>query len=274
MLNTLKTIIVLIAFSLICGNALSQEVPPKHPPLLPGMKYDTIRRMDPDNWEYIQVKMPGGNFPENVLISEGSYHNGKLEGTWIDYWETGMPRTIDFYMNDKKSGISIENDPTGSIIRTINYRNGLLEGPTKVYEPHTGVIGEETYYSEGLKHGRHTKWYPNRSLEEEGNYIHGVLNGLAVWYYDDGKKSVEYTYHNGKLEGSATVYYRDGFTSETGEYKDGAQSGHWKEFHENGNLKEEGEYLNGEKDGTWIEYDILGKTGRPIKYKNGKVIKK
>lgn len=273
MFRVLKTLITATAVILISEDAIAQFERPAHPPLPPGMKYDTIRRMDANNWEFVQVKMPG-KMSNGEVLAEGNMHNGVIEGAWIDYWETQSIHSITYYTNGKKNGIAIYADPAGSIEKTESYRDDMLEGPTRVYTPHTGMMIEETYYSQGKKHGKHTKWYPSRSLQEEGNYINGGLEGIARWYYDDGKKSVEYTYHNGSLEGNATVYYKNEMASDMGPYENNVQSGHWKEFYENGNLKEEGEYVKGEKEGVWKQYDEQGKFVQNVKYKKGELQKK
>jgi len=275
MFKVLKPLIAAALIILVCEDASAQYEKPARPPLPPGMKYDTMRRKDANNWEFIQVRMPGmSNMPNKQLLSEGTLHNGVLEGGWVEYWETGSPRLVTYYTNGKKNGICITGDPTGSLEQMESYRDDKLEGPSRLYIPHTGMLLEETYYSEGLKHGQHTKWYQDHTLQEQANYVNGKLEGAAIWNYDDGKKSVEYNYHNGMLDGSAAVYFRSGMASEMGQYVNNMQSGHWKEFQQNGNLKEEGEYVNGEKDGIWKEYDEQGNFVKNIKYKKGVLQKK
>lgn len=277
MLSMFKTLATAVAVVFVCQDAMAQYDMPPRPPLPPGMTYDTIRRKDADNWEFVQVKMPGKMVDRNSnegVIAEGSFHNGLLDGTWMDYWDNQTLHQITYYSKGKKNGVSVSFDPVGSLMKTESYSNDMLEGPTRLYAPHTGLIIEETYYSQGKKHGRHIKWYPSRTIQEEGNYVNGVLDGTATWYYDDGKKSVVYTYHNGALNGTATVYYKNDMVSDMGEYVNDMQSGHWKEFHENGNLKEEGEYVKGQKEGIWKQYDIQGQFITTVKYKKGELQKK
>lgn len=261
----LKGILFFSAVLFATRSDAQEDLPPTRP-LPPGMHFDTLSRRDADNWEFVQLLYPD----DHKVAAEGSYHNGALQGGWIEYWENGMPRSITQYDNGKKNGLYLVLDMQGSINKMENYRNDLLEGPSRTYMMHVGIPAEETYYSKGVKHGKHTKWYPSRSVSEEDNYVNGTLEGTATWYYENGEKSVEYTYHNGKLNGSATTYFQNGRVSDMGMYKDNVQSGTWKEFYENGNLKGEGQYNeDGDKEGPWKVYDENGKYLKTVRYHNG-----
>jgi antitoxin component YwqK of YwqJK toxin-antitoxin module len=268
MKKLLKTTIALFTVLISTNSLLAQF--PQRPPLPAGMKYDTIRQRSSDDWEFIQVRMPkemSVNNPNGQqIVAEGNMHHGVIEGVWINYWETGSIEDATSYYNGKKNGMRVEFDPSGSLTTTSNYKDDLLDGPSRTYPPHISNPADETYYSQGVKHGIHIKWYPNRNIQEKATYVNGKLDGLATWYYDNGEKSVEYTYHMGVLDGPAAVYFNTGKVSDMGEYKDNKQSGIWKEFYENGILKGEGEYDDaGEKTGMWKEYSI---DGRPLGTKN------
>jgi len=259
--------IALICVSLFANNANAQMAGfPVRQQLPPGKSYDTIRRKDANNWEFIQVKNP----EIKTLVSEGTMKNGVKEGTWVEYWETGFPMNITNYYNGKKVGISTDMLPTGNLVQITSYSNDEKEGPERIYAPMGGGnMLEETYYSDGVKNGMHTKWFPNRTKQEEDTYVNGKLEGHAVWYYENGEKAVEYSYKDGDLDGDAATYFQNGKVSDMGRYKRNVQVGTWKQFDENGGLKAEGEYdKDGEKEGEWKEYGLDGKY-KLVKYHNG-----
>ncbi len=60
--------------------------------------YDTLRRKDKNGWEFLQIK------DGKTVMQEGHVHNGKIEGIWILFWDSGFPRTISSYVNGLKDG--------------------------------------------------------------------------------------------------------------------------------------------------------------------------
>jgi len=226
---------------------------------------DTLRRKDPDGWEFIQVKRGA-----NITIAEGYRHNGVDEGAWITYWDNGYPRSIYTYRKGKRNGVHTEINQQGYTELVENYKDDLLEGPQRRYQLGTSFITEEIYYSEGKKHGRLNKRYSNGNPQEEANYNMDKRDGKTIWYYDSGEKAAEYNYRDGNIDGEVSAYYKNGKVSEYGLYKDNQQTGDWKEFWENGNLKAEGKYVNGEKSGSWKEYNEQGKFVKTVRYDKGK----
>lgn len=225
---------------------------------------DTLRRKDVGNWEFLQVR----NGP--VVLSEGYRHNGIAEGTWITYWPSGYPMEVTNFRNGKRNGINMQVNGQGYTELVENYKDDLLDGPQRKYQIGTSFISEETYYSDGKKHGAYSKRYNSGKPQEEATFNMGMRDGKTTWYYETGEKAAEYNYNKGQIEGEVSTYYKNGKVSEFGAYKNNAQWGNWKEFYENGNIKAEGKYEHGEKEGNWKEYDEKGKMNI-VKYKNGEV---
>lgn len=224
---------------------------------------DTLRRKDADNWEFLQVRKG------KVLLSEGYQHNGVPEGTWVTYHDSGYPLEITNYRHGKRNGVHVEVNAQGYTELVENYKDDLPDGPRRVYQIGSSFINEESYYSDGKKHGSYYKRYTGGKTQEEANYNMDKRDGKTTWYYETGEKAAEYNYRNGFIDGEVASYYKNGKVSEYGIYKNNEQTGSWKEFYENGNIKAEGNYEHGQKEGAWKEYDEQGKTARTVKYKNG-----
>lgn len=228
---------------------------------------DTIKRKDPGGWIFMQIKKDG------VVWMEGNMHNNIKEGVWTMFWTTGYPQTMTTYVNGKKDGLEMRLIEEGSLDYIQYYKNDLLEGPRRTFHIR-GPKYEETYYSEGKKNGKYTKWYKTAVKQEEGGYANDLRDGKTTWYSQDGKKSVEYEYEKGEMEGLSTAYYSNGKISEQGNYVKSEKSGTWKEFYENGNPKAEGKYEHNEKEGSWKQYDDKGKLTGTIRYSKGEEVKK
>lgn len=225
--------------------------------------FDTLRRKDPGNREFIQVRK-GAN-----IHAEGYVENGLTEGVWTQYWENGYPISMITFRKGKMDGLKVNYNAQGMIEVMENYRDDLLEGPKRAYRSGTQFLSEEIYFIEGKMHGSYHKRYPSGKPQETSNYNMGLRDGKATWYYENGEKAVEYQYRNGKIQGEAATYHANGRVNEVGLYKDNEQTGYWKEFYENGQMKAEGVYENGKKHGPWKEYDENGALLRTVKYNKG-----
>ena len=227
---------------------------------------ETVRRKDPDNWEFVQMRQG------NVVISEGNMHDGIQEGAWTYFWENGLPHHVITYKRGVKDGTCFDITRVGQIEVVENYRNGKLEGPRRVFAG-GGKLLDETYYAEGKKSGVSIKNYADGvQKQEEGMFQNDVRDGKTTWYYPNGQKAADYSYSNGLLDGDVALYHDNGRVSEFGLYQMNNQTGIWKEYYPDGTPKAEGNYKNGEKDGTWKEWDEAGKE-RSSTYRKGKEMK-
>ncbi len=231
-----------------------------------AQRNDTLRRKDANGWEFIQVR------DYNVVTTEGHLHNGIAEGVWNEYFPTTVPSKLTTYLHGIKDGEEITVNGAGMIVSVAHYKDGKLEGPKRVYNTENGMgLLEETYYSEGKKHGGYTMWYKNGRKQETGVYANDVRQGKSIWYFDNGAMAAEYNYRDGKIDGDVVTYYPNGKASASGQYKEDVQTGPWKEYYENGNLKTEGNYVDGEKDGIWKNYDENGNFTKNSKYVKGEL---
>lgn len=224
---------------------------------------DTLRRRDPNGWDFIQVVR------NKTVITEGSMRGGVREGVWTEYWETKLPHTVTTYHNGQKDGLFMDIRKNGAVELLQYFRNDKLDGPSRRYNP-GAKIAEESYYSDGIRSGAYTKWYANGNVQEVSNYNNDVRDGKTSYFLENGAKVADYSYNRGKLEGDVTLYGENGKVSEFGNYTGDVQTGMWKEYYANGTIRAEGRYIAGEKDGVWKQYDESGKVLKPVTFKKGK----
>jgi antitoxin component YwqK of YwqJK toxin-antitoxin module len=167
-----------------------------------------------------------------LLKFTGFYTNDQKTGFWqtIKIKEK-VTELIEFktYVNDEKNGAFKEVSKDSIIFGT--YKNGILDGPYKVYRSLTalllgGLHGDTTNcplvatgsYSEGLKNG-YWKYYSwTKGLIKEGRYYNDLETGEWKYYFenfvDEKSKPLPYSgklflienYENGKKSGKETRY--------------------------------------------------------------------
>lgn len=235
-------------------------------PLLSIAQQDTIRRADGGGRIFMQINSDG------ILAEEGYTQNGLIDGIWTTYQPWGYPKSITSYKNGKKNGMRIETNGMGGVAMLENYKDDLLEGPTRIYSREAREM-EVIFYSKGKRHGMYKKNYEDGKPQELANYNYDKRDGKSIWYGPSGHPAVQYEFRNDVKEGESAIYFGDGTVKEQGSYSNDLQTGLWKEFYENGNLKAEGKYEKGEKTGEWKEYDEAGKYLKTVKYKQGKTRK-
>ena len=149
----------------------------------------------------------------NILLCEGEYLNGEL------------------------NGIKRQFNYNGKLEFEGEYKNGKLNGKVKLYN-FDGKIkfdGEYLY-----NHKRKGKEYINGILEYEGEFLFDKKwNGKG---YDE-KGNITYELINGN--GKVKEYNANGKLKFEGEYLNGKRNGKAKEYNLNGHLVFEREYLDG-----------------------------
>ena len=105
----------------------------------------------------------------------GSFKNGKKEGSWFNYHDNGQ------------------------LWGKGNFKNGFQNGYWEGYW-FNGQISFKGNYKNGNKEGFWIKYYKTGQLESEGEYIDNKIEGYFIEYRFDGIVLKEYTgtYKNGK----------------------------------------------------------------------------
>lgn len=99
----------------------------------------------------------------------GATINGKKEGLWINYDDSGWLSSHDTYINDSLTGETIGYFESGAILSKGSLKNGQREGEWIIY-------------------------YDVNKPKSKGNYKNGYRVGIWEYYTEDGRldKKVEY----------------------------------------------------------------------------------
>ena len=112
----------------------------------------------------------------------------------------------------------------------------------------TGVLTEESKYTDGKLDGERKIYTDEGVLDVTEQYTMDVLNGVFKTYHPNGKTKLEGTYTDNVLAGIVKGYYPTGELMEEVTFEDNMEQGPFKEYHTNGQVKWEGTYRNGDKE--------------------------
>jgi len=136
----------------------------------------------------------------------------------------------DIYVLEKKahkkedsilvSGIVVNHFDTGELKQIKTYKNGILNGPRKVFRKN-GELQQEGNYNNGKIDGYRRAWNENGILIAERLYENGVAIGSEKKWYDNGNLKSEVSYENGKINGKAIKYNEEGEIIEEKNYANG-----------------------------------------------------
>jgi len=126
------------------------------------------------------------------------------------------------------------------------------------------------------KDGKHTKYYENEQIEEEGYYKDGEMDGKWTYYNEDGEKHSEINYKNGIKDGLFIIWTDNGIIfREEYLYKDDERNGLYTNWIIGGTSDWKhivGNYKDDKKDGEWIHYRLEGEKFIEQYFKNGELV--
>ena len=179
-------------------------------------EYDNGTRTGP--WKFYH--------PNGKTEQTGKYNKeGKPEGTWRWYYDSGQLLREESYYRGKKDGMSEEYDAEGNLIekgeyfegledgvwfqligdfyQRGSYRDGLRTGDWVAYQLQKGDNGTDSLaifkgrFLEDLPDGKHTYYWDNGKVRDEGSYVIGKKEGNWIKYNYDGTLFLIISYMNG-----------------------------------------------------------------------------
>lgn len=104
-------------------------------------------------------------------------------------------------INGKKNGLYAEYTPNGDTIELREYKDGLLDGITKLFTT-SGTPIVESRYTTGKLNGVHKSWYPGeKQLHCVARYTDNKLDGPYITFYPNGQPNIMVYYINGVRTG-------------------------------------------------------------------------
>ncbi|MFH1159366.1 MAG: hypothetical protein V1733_00250 [bacterium] len=153
--------------------------------------------------------------PNGKMEQTGVYNKqGKPEGTWKWYHDNGQLQREEIYYHGEKDGLSEEFDENGTLIEQGEYLNGLEDGP---WIQRIGDFYQRGSYRDGLRTGM---WVSYQLIDGEtgtdsllifqGAFIDDLPDGKHTYYWENGKVRDEGIFVMGKKEGNWSKYNYDG----------------------------------------------------------------
>lgn len=140
---------------------------------------------------------------------EGSYANGKLEGKWVSYFDSGKVERESTYVNGVLDGEVREYYPDGKPKEQGVVKNGLRVGTWTMFHE-GGTKWKETAYSDNSNTQRWTVWSESGIKTNEGVFVNGLKHGPFAEYYPNGQKVWQGTYVEGKKQGKWQAWDESG----------------------------------------------------------------
>jgi len=112
-------------------------------------------------------------------------------------WDNGQIKALGQINDGKEEGLWTEWYESGNKLTEVNYKDGKMEGVgTLWYE--NGKKQTESNYKNGKHNGLWKHWFENGQKKGEGNFKDGKPNGLATLWYENGQKQRETNFKNGE----------------------------------------------------------------------------
>ncbi|MBU2938564.1 hypothetical protein KO494_03330 [Lacinutrix sp. C3R15] len=112
----------------------------------------------------------------NTLKEKTGFYNGKKEGVYRVWYETGVLKLQSFY------------------------NQNVLQGSYKAYW-NNGNLASESNYVNGKKQGVERKWFYSGKLSKKRNLLNDKEDGLQQAWLENGKLYVNYEAKNGRIFG-------------------------------------------------------------------------
>jgi len=236
------------------------------------------------------------DYNDNYLVNRERINRrdeqGRKQGTFREYYESGRIKREVNYLDDQMHGYYREFNGNSELVMAMRYERG------KIIEEIDEDIRElldmkNTYdkqgrlifsggYKDGVPVGIH-RYYDTTGVvvnahlyNEKGEKIsEGIIDeqgrrmGEWIDFYTTGEVRAKGTYVNNQRSGLWTFYYRSGSIEQKGRFERGRFQGAWTWYYPNGNVWREERYMNGREDGEFVEYDQSGDILARGQYING-----
>lgn len=205
------------------------------------------------------------------VIGEGIVDaEGRRQGPWKEYYETGELRSEGGYKDGAREGDWVFYYQNGKEEQRGTYHKGKADGTWKWTYPNGQTWREEVFY-DGLEEGLAIEYSDSGKVVAQGNYLSGEREG--EWLIDLGDEREEGTYVAGQRNGVWKHYFPNGKLKFEGKFEQGVENGKHTYFYEKGQIKEVGSYKFGQKEGDWVRYNEEGIQVGIHTYKLGELLK-
>jgi len=245
------------------------------------IRWEAIQFMDNGDAYYKEQPYTGGAYalfpsknPNSTeapkIAKEGEFLNGKLHGEYKVYNPKGQFISRENYSNGKKDGLFYYYYETGALevkgVMKMEVLHGIVEG---FYA--SGPKYYVNVYADGLRDGKCVSYFENGQLENEAEYKNGTPVGVHYGYFPDGTVRYMKSFNaEGQLHGPNYVFHRTGCEALEEYYKNGKLDSVQRAWDAlSCQLIRTGNYKLGDKDGIFAEFNMFGDTLKMESYKIG-----
>ncbi len=211
-------------------------------------------------------------FHNGSKMSEGIVDdNGKKQGLWKEFYESGLLRAKGHYQNSLPVGAWNYYYEDGSVEITGAYsKKGKKDGPWWWYYANGEVLSYEEYDQGDLNGDFYSLSITGDTLVR-GRFESGYEVGK--WYWMNDSTRIEGKYEDGKRTGTWKTFYPNGKLKIEEHYADDMLNGKVIYYWENGSRMAEYIYINDLLDGNAYRYDENGTPTSITTYKMGVEVK-
>ncbi|MBX7205804.1 MAG: hypothetical protein K1X81_10315 [Bacteroidia bacterium] len=116
---------------------------------------------------------------------------GKRQGWWRQFWPNGDLKYECMFVDGQKDGLELQYFENPDCIElSVNYKMGVLDGPSITYFKTCKIKCEENYRN-GIKEGAERCYHEKGWMMSEGYYEDGKLKGSFAHFDETGKVKFE-----------------------------------------------------------------------------------
>ena len=206
---------------------------------------------------------------------------GNKQGTFREYYENGIIKKEENYLENQLHGYYREFDGKGELLLALRYERGQImeeidEDLRELLDMKSTFDSEGRLiftggFKEGVPVGIH-RFYDTTGVVENAQLYNelgqkvseGIIdeqgNRKGSWtdFYLTGEVRAKGSYLNNQRSGDWTYYFKNGGIEQKGKFERDRYRGIWIWYYPNGNKWREESYFNGREDGQFVEYDPVG----------------
>ena len=180
------------------------------------------------------------------MKSQISIVNGKQDTVGLEYFESGCLQSKMYYIAGKLDGeITFYFDSTNKKSQTEIFKGGIRNGrKIQFYNNSSNDTAVYINYKNNLLDGIKKEFNPNNKIYRIAEYKNGLQNGRQKTYSNDGRLELELGFKNGKNHGVWHYYFDSGKEAKIENWYEGLKNGEFKELDENGIILSQEFYKN------------------------------
>lgn len=168
---------------------------------------------------------------------EGEFKNDKCRGTFKYYDQQGNLQATNEFEKSGERCLNKTYAPNGRMVATGHYLHQKKDGEWRYFDKDSGQLLLVEDNTDGKVNGWSRIYNPSTGkLAEETQYVDGQPEGQCRKFSDTGVLLMECQYRNGLLDGPVKSYYPSTAVREEGQYAKGEKVGCWKTYNEDGDL--------------------------------------